>query len=805
MNNERQETNYLDFELRINRGKGREYPVSIIDSPAGEAGETMRFPFDELILEKRLLSLQIALLRSGGKRRLVKSVEEQEVQDFGKNLFAALICGEVRSRYDVSLSKAAQQGKGLRLKLRIQSPEMAALPWEFIFDDRQGEYLSLSRKTPIVRYIELSQPVQPLLVTPPLRILGMIAAPLDLCSIDKEREKLRIEKAVEDLEKRGLVQLTWLPGQTWRDMQRAMRSGPWHIFHFIGHGGFDSQKDEGLICLADEHGKNHPLSASKLGMLLANHYPLRLVLLNACEGARGGNRDIFSSSASILVRRGIPAVIAMQYEITDRAAVEFARAFYESLAEGLPIDASVGEARMSISLAIDNTLEWGAPVLYMRSPDGILFSPAQKPGIKKERREAPIIKEKESPPTVISKQDIAPIKEPKQPAPLETPPGAKTSPAAAKPAPVKAAKTQQEQEPHSKPSLEKAPPASFYKQPKSKHRSIFKRPLLYIIIGIIIGITAYLIFKPREEKTGIEGTGNIVTNKAKGEVKKIPAGGKTVKNEGITNTGTDKDKGAVIKGGISKSIGDTNGGVKKEEKEMPADVQKVKNEDINVSQNETDCYEADFGNGVIMVYIPAGEFTMGANDGYDFEKPEHKVYLGAYWIGKYEVTFEQYDKYCDETGKEKPSDEGWGRGKRPVINVSWEDATAYCDWLNKKTGAKFTLPTEAHWEKAARGTDGRKYPWGNTKDKSKCNSLESGLKMTSPVGNKPAGKSPYGCFDMAGNVCEWCSDLYSKIGSDRVLRGGSWDSIALFCRASYRRGYPPASRWNVAGFRLARE
>jgi tetratricopeptide (TPR) repeat protein len=152
-----------------------------------------------------------------------------------------------------------------------------------------------------------------------------------------------------------------------------MRGGPRHIFHFIGHGGFDRNADQGLIALADEDGLSALMHATELGRLLADHDSLRLVLLNSCEGARGGEQDIFSSTASILVRRGIPAVVAMQYAITDRAAIEFSRAFYEALADGLPVDAAVSEARKAISLAVANTIEWGTPVLYMRSPQGIIF------------------------------------------------------------------------------------------------------------------------------------------------------------------------------------------------------------------------------------------------------------------------------------------------------------------------------------------------------------------------------------------------------------------------------------------------
>ncbi len=365
---------YLDFELEIGLGQGREYPVAVLRSPAGEAREVMRFPFDELGLENRLQALQLALLRSGGKRRQILSPEERTVQEFGRTLFDALFAGEVRSCHDLSKREAEQQGKGLRLKLHVQPPELAALPWEFLYDPGEAEYVCLSRDTPVVRYLELPQPIQPFAVTPPLRILGMIANPAGLETLDVECEKARLNKATKELQARKLVEVTWLEGQTWRDLQRAMRGGPWHIFHFIGHGGFDAVSDEGMIVLADDEGKPDFLRATELGRLLADHHSLRLVLLNSCEGARGSKQDIFSSTASILVRRGIPAVLAMQYEITDRAAIEFTRAFYEALSDGLPIDAAVAEARISVSLAVENTVEWGTPVLYTRSPDGLLFA-----------------------------------------------------------------------------------------------------------------------------------------------------------------------------------------------------------------------------------------------------------------------------------------------------------------------------------------------------------------------------------------------------------------------------------------------
>jgi formylglycine-generating enzyme required for sulfatase activity len=272
--------------------------------------------------------------------------------------------------------------QGLRVKLRIQPPELAVLPWEFLYDPRESEYVCLSRNTPIVRYLELPRTAQPVSVAPPLRILGMIASPQDLPPLDVAREKQRVERAIRDLQARGLVELIWLEGQTWRDLQRAMQSGPWHIFYFIGHGGFDRAADEGFVALADDEGETQRLSATHLGRLLADHHSLRLVLLNSCEGARGGQHDVFSSTASILARRGIPAVLAMRYEITDRAAIEFARAFYEAIVSAMPVDTAVAEGRKAISLAVANTAEWGTPVLYLRSDDGVLFdiqAPPQTP------------------------------------------------------------------------------------------------------------------------------------------------------------------------------------------------------------------------------------------------------------------------------------------------------------------------------------------------------------------------------------------------------------------------------------------
>lgn len=411
---------YLDFELEIGANDGSGYPLAVLHSPAGNERSRLRLSLSGLELENRLLALEKALLRSGGKRRRVLSADESIVQSFGRELFAALFHDDIRALYFQSRQIAGGQDKGLRLKLRIHAPELAVLPWEYLFDDRTGEYVSLSQSTPVVRYLETAHALRPLAVTPPLRILGMMASPPNLPPIDIALEKARLERALAGARQRGLVQLEWLPGQSWRDLQRAMRQGPWHVFHFLGHGSFDSVREEGVLAMTDA-GQAYPLPANQLARMLGDHPTLRLVLLNACEGGLASHSDIFASTAATLVQRGVPAVIAMQVEITEAAAIEFSSQFYEALAEGLPVDSAVTEARKAVSLAIANTLEWGIPVLMSRAPDGVIFDinapapprpaevkppqedrqPAQPSTTKERERSAPVATLKAAPKAVI--------------------------------------------------------------------------------------------------------------------------------------------------------------------------------------------------------------------------------------------------------------------------------------------------------------------------------------------------------------------------------------------------------------------
>lgn len=354
-----------DFDLEISpaAADGR-YPVAVLSSPSGQARASMSFPWTADDMDGRLAALEDAVL--GG-------AAGEEAQLFGSQLFDALLSGEVRTVYDRSRQAAASSGEGLRIRLRVNASDLAAAPWEFLYDARAGEFLALSRLTPIVRYLELPLGEQTLAVKPPLRVLGMVAGPSDAPALDVAREKARLEQAVQPLAAAGKVELVWLDGQTWRSLQAAMQAGPWHIFHFVGHAAFDPRSGEGSLLLAGDDGRAATISASQLAGLLSDHHTLRLAVLNACEGAKGSEQSRFSSIAAGLVRRGLPAVLAMQYEISDRAAIEFTASFYSALAAGLPIDAATSEARKAIDLALAGSLEWGTPLLIMRTPDGVLW------------------------------------------------------------------------------------------------------------------------------------------------------------------------------------------------------------------------------------------------------------------------------------------------------------------------------------------------------------------------------------------------------------------------------------------------
>ena len=355
-----------ELKIKIERGDGELFRV-FASGPSGEAVGEFSVPFAPLELENFVLRMS----RSRSTMRRVESPELGLITDFGGKLFNALFQSRIRELYRESISVARGEDKGLRVTLALtRVPELMHLPWEYLYDE--PAFLSISAWTPVVRYLELPRGRRPLNTSLPLRILAMVSSPTNAPALDVERERHNLDEALMRLADMGAVEITWLEDASLRGLQRALRRGPYHVFHYIGHGAYDHQIEDGVLLLEDEQELGRRVTGTELGTMLADHTSLRLAVLNACEGARVSSDDPFAGVASSLVQREIPAVVAMQFEITDRAAITFAGEFYSALADGYAVDAALAEARKAI-YADHNDVEWGTPVLFMRVPDGRIF------------------------------------------------------------------------------------------------------------------------------------------------------------------------------------------------------------------------------------------------------------------------------------------------------------------------------------------------------------------------------------------------------------------------------------------------
>ncbi|MBK5970938.1 hypothetical protein CCR91_19780 [Thiorhodovibrio winogradskyi] len=246
--------------------------------------------------------------------------------------------------------------------------------------------------------------------------------------------------------------------------------------------------------------------------------------------------------------------------------------------------------------------------------------------------------------------------------------------------------------------------------------------------------------------------------------------------------------------------------------------------DEPVAGMHTDAFLTDEATAPEMVVLEPSEFMMGNPVGMadSDARPVHKVSLDGFMIGAREVTFANYDRFVRETGARRPQDYGWGRGSRPVIDVSWDEARDYAKWLSEKTGQPYRLPTEAEWEYAARGGASSSFWWGIGSPASRALCFDCGTRWdqisTAPTGSFPP--NPFGLYDTAGNVYEWTADCYhhnyngaasdgsARIGPDcelRVTRGGSFNSPAGAMRSHARNRFAADARVDILGFRVARD
>ncbi len=366
-----------DIELEIGAGPTPgHYDVRVLRAAAGgEPVGTLKLDVNTILSQRELL--EATVLASAVAHRAVP-LAERPVRQLGQQIFEALFTGPVYGMYRASLVAARQRGGELRVVLRLTAPELAAVPWEMLFDPETGTYLC--RQEPLVRHVHAPYTAEPLEVRLPLRILGLIASPRGLPQLDVEAEQSHLAGALAQPIAKGLVELSWADEASWPQVHARLLDGPWHVLHFVGHGGYDAAADEGFIALRGANGRADHIEASRLADLLSAAQPTpRLVVLNSCSSGQAGVNDLFSSTAATLARRGISAVAAMQFAISDAAAIAFARGFYSALASGRGVDEAARSGRISI-LGAPRSLEWVTPVLYLRGQSSQLFTLAAPPG-----------------------------------------------------------------------------------------------------------------------------------------------------------------------------------------------------------------------------------------------------------------------------------------------------------------------------------------------------------------------------------------------------------------------------------------
>ena len=744
---------YLDFDLLIEPtdATATTYRARVLYSPAGQTETSFAPPLIELELENFLLSV-------GRPRRGLRAIGSPEMvraRTVGRKLYEALFNGPVYACLLRSLDLAEEKGHGLRIRLRLASaPALADLPWEYLYDPSLNRFLSHSVSTPVVRFLDLPRRSGPLAISPPLKVLVVIANPTDVEPLDVEAEWGKVQASLSALEQRGLVQITRLPTATLAALQRQLRRSEAHILHVVAHGGFNHQTQEGVLLLEDEQGRSRLVSGNQLGTLLHDHRAsLRLALLNACEGARTALSDPFAGVAQQLVQQGLPAVVAMQFEITDRAAITLAESFYEALADGYPVDAALGEARKAIYTS-GNDIEWGTPVLYLRAADGLLFQ----------------------------------IEETKE----------------------QTARGREQRAKSRKPSRSRSGAASRTGDGEVKDAGVQEQ-----------------VEPGRAPAHGATATTAPATEPAQVARPEQPD----------AETAKQENKATEDKGLEEQAHAKTE---PTQDRATPA----AASAQPRQSKIQTQESKIDFD----WVTIPAGPFWMGSDrnddpDAFDNEFPQHWLNLPEFRIARTPVTVAQFARFVQDTGyrttaEQKGTAHTWvhtwdssawkewqyvywaqprGVGSdvkqkqdHPVTCVSWDDVLEFCCWADVR------LPTEAEWEKAARGTDKRIYPWGNLLPDETCCNFDNRLYDTTPVENYARATSPYGLLDMAGNVWEWtstkCSANYQNYRNrvdnnldgqhPRIVRGGSFRNHHQMVRCAARDCNEPFRAKSSLGFRV---
>lgn len=357
---------YVDFSVGIERTAAGGYLVRAF-SPGAEAESVTEFSFDPGGLTGVLESLEVGSV-PGDVVRVSRPRSRLDFKELGRNLFSVLFPAQVGELYASEWSAAVKAGQGVRIRLHLRpaNPELAWLtriPWELIYDDRAGGFSCLNPLNPLIRHLDLTRPVERVPFRPPIRVLVAAANPSGFSELDLDGETERIEES-------RLVRVEVLKAAGPEDLRRELRRGRYQIIHFMGHGLTSS--DNGSLVFSTPGGSPKLVTGMEMSQLVQGIPAAKLVILNACRSAsapKDQGADPLAGVAGALVRGGQPAVIGMQFAISDSAALTFTKTLYERLAEGDPIEAAVCEARLAIYLTDQCSADWFAPAFFLRGAD----------------------------------------------------------------------------------------------------------------------------------------------------------------------------------------------------------------------------------------------------------------------------------------------------------------------------------------------------------------------------------------------------------------------------------------------------
>lgn len=348
------------------------YVVRIVDSATGDVTAPFHPP-----LPPTELSAFHRLLATGEPLPESEEALQATLQHWGERLFKALFPGALAGTLQRSQRLAFQERVRLRIRLEItHAPELVMLPWEYLFDPVRKEFLALAFQSPLVRYTNLMHQILPLKVEPPLRMLVVIANPGSYAPFNPEQAWFTILDTLDYLALEEKLIIERLTKPTLFDLQRRLRQKEFHLLHFIGHGSTDPFTGEGSLIFEDEMGRGRPVNGEHFGALVRDHFPLRLVALTAGDTVRTATANPYLKIAPHLLRRGVPAVIATHSQLDAAAAATFVQQFYSLVANFVPVDLAMNEARRTL-FGEAHATAWGLPALFMRTANGQLFTPMQ--------------------------------------------------------------------------------------------------------------------------------------------------------------------------------------------------------------------------------------------------------------------------------------------------------------------------------------------------------------------------------------------------------------------------------------------